>query len=73
MHTAKQVELTEADNELVDIESLEGDMQASLNALRWEFTHTVTPRLSPGKQLCSKLIVPHCGLSVGAHYYREQW
>ena len=63
------MELTEADNELVDIDSLEGDMQASLNALRWEFTHTVTPRLSPGKQLGPILIMPHCGLSVDVHYH----
>ena len=40
--------LGEEEQDVVDLEKLEGSMQATLKGLKWDYSNTITARITPG-------------------------
>ena len=49
VESVKRIELHEHEKELFDKEVLQEDMIATVNHLKWEYTNTVTVRITPGQ------------------------
>jgi len=40
--------LGEGEQDVVDLEKLEASMQATLKSLKWDYSNTITARVTPG-------------------------
>ena len=45
--SARKVELNEEELNVIKLDELRHDMSAALDTLKWDYTHTITTRLSP--------------------------